>query len=129
MSKPIHVTDLTFEKEVVNSELPVVIDFWAPWCGPCKAIAPVIDALAEELDGQVKVVKYNTQANNKIAGMIGIRSIPTIVVFKDGKIAAHKVGAMPPAVLLDWVKRSSGLQKGFFAKLFGKKSDAPTAQA
>ncbi|PKN55518.1 MAG: thioredoxin [Deltaproteobacteria bacterium HGW-Deltaproteobacteria-14] len=122
MAKPIHVTDLTFETEVVNSDLPVVVDFWAPWCGPCKAIAPVIDALGDELDGQVKVVKYNTQANNKVAGMIGIRSIPTLVVFKDGKIAAHKVGAMPPAVMLDWVKRSSGLEKGFFAKLFGKKT-------
>lgn len=122
MAKPIHVTDLTFEKEVVNSDVPVVIDFWAPWCGPCKAIAPIIDALGDELDGQVKVVKYNTQANNQVAGMIGIRSIPTLVVFKDGKIAAHKVGAMPPAVMLDWVKRSAGLEKGFFAKLFGKKT-------
>lgn len=129
MAKPIHVTDLTFEKEVVNSDVPVVVDFWAPWCGPCKAIAPVIDALGDELEGQVKVVKYNTQANNEVASMIGVRSIPTLVVFKDGKIAAHKVGAMPPAVMLDWVKRSAGLEKGFFAKLFGKKAAAPVAEA
>ena len=121
MAKPTHVTDTNFEREVVQSELPVVVDFWAPWCGPCKAIAPVIDALAEELDGQVKVVKYNTQASNQVATMIGIRSIPTLVVFKDGKIAAHKVGAMPPAVLLDWVKKSAGLDKGLLARLFGKK--------
>ncbi len=121
MSKPIQVTDANFEREVLQSDVPVLVDFWAPWCGPCKAIAPVIDALGDELKGEVKVVKYNTQSNQKIAGMIGIRSIPTMVIFKEGKVTAHKTGAMPPAVLLDWVKKKSGLQKGMFAKLFGNK--------
>ncbi len=92
--KVIHVTDATFEAEVLKSELPVLLDFWAPWCGPCKMIAPVLDQLAEELDGKVKIAKINVDDNQQIPAQFGVRGIPTLVVFKDGKNVATKVGAL-----------------------------------
>lgn len=92
--KVIHVTDATFEAEVLQSQLPVLLDFWAPWCGPCKMIAPVLDQLAEELDGKVKIAKINVDDNQQIPAQFGVRGIPTLVVFKDGKNVATKVGAL-----------------------------------
>lgn len=92
--KVIHVSDATFESEVLQSQLPVLLDFWAPWCGPCKMIAPVLDQLAEELDGKVKIAKINVDENQQVPAQFGVRGIPTLVVFKDGKAAATKVGAL-----------------------------------
>lgn len=92
--KVIHVTDATFEAEVLQSQLPVLLDFWAPWCGPCKMIAPVLDQLAQELDGKVKITKINVDENQQIPAQFGVRGIPTLVVFKDGKAVATKVGAL-----------------------------------
>lgn len=99
MAKPIDVTDQDFEAEVIDSELPVLVDFWADWCGPCKIIAPRLDELADEYDGRVKFVKIDVDACPTIALNYGIRSIPTLIIFKDGKEADRKAGAAPKSVL------------------------------
>ena len=102
---PTEVTETTFEEEVLQSEKPVIVDFWAEWCGPCHAIAPVIDRIAEERDGELKVVKVNIDEEQSLAMRYGIASIPTIVLFKDGQPAAAAVGAQPKQAL----ERSLGL--------------------
>ena len=89
-----HVTDDTFETEVLKSELPVLLDFWAPWCGPCKMIAPVLDQLAEEWDGKIKIAKINVDENQSIPARFGVRGIPMLMVFKGGQAVGTKVGAM-----------------------------------
>jgi thioredoxin 1 len=88
------VNDVNFDTEVINSELPVLVDFWAPWCGPCRALAPVIDQLAEEYSGKVKIVKLNTDDNPNIAVQFRINSIPTMILFKDKKPVDMLVGAL-----------------------------------
>ena len=88
------VNDVNFDTEVINSELPVLVDFWAPWCGPCRALAPVIDQLAEEYSGKAKIVKLNTDDNPNIAVQFRINSIPTMILFKDKKPVDMLVGAL-----------------------------------
>ena len=88
MSEVVHATDASFESEVLQSGLPVVLDFWAPWCGPCKMIAPILDDIATELDGKVKVVKINVDENQQVAAKFGVRSITTLVIFNEGKVVA-----------------------------------------
>lgn len=95
MSEPIHVTDATFKEEVLDSDIPVVVDFWAEWCMPCKAIAPVIEELAEEYEGRVKVTKVDVDNNQEVAGSLGIRSIPMLFFFKDGERVDQIIGAVP----------------------------------
>ena len=114
---PIHVTDHTFDRTVLDSELPVLVDFWAPWCGPCKAIAPVLDQLAEELAGEIKIVKYDTQANQRVATALNIRSVPSLVMFKDGEIKDVQIGALPPERLRAWVKKTIAPKRGLFSRL------------
>ena len=92
--KIVHVTDDNFAAEVLQSSIPVLLDFWAPWCGPCKMIAPILDQLAEEYDGKVKIAKMNVDENQNIPAQFGIRGIPTMIIFKDGKNVANKVGAL-----------------------------------
>ena len=92
---PVNLTDATFESEVIASDQPVLIDFWAPWCGPCRTVAPVIDALAEEFDGKAKVAKLNVDENPQISRLLNVRSIPTLMVFKDGELVETAVGARP----------------------------------
>ena len=93
--KPVVVTDRNFEQEVLKSSLPVLLDCWAPWCGPCRMVGPVIDQLAGEWQGRVKVGKLNTDENPRIAGQFQIRSIPTMMIFKGGQLADTLVGALP----------------------------------
>lgn len=93
--KPVTLTDATFDSEVIKSDQPVLIDFWAAWCGPCRTVAPVIDALAEEFDGKAKVAKLNVDENPQVSRQLNIRSIPTLMVFKDGELVETAVGARP----------------------------------
>jgi thioredoxin 1 len=102
----IKVTDATFEQDVLGSDTPVVVDFWAEWCGPCRMIAPHLDAIAVELGGKVKIAKVNVDENPEIAGRVGIRSIPTLMVFKGGKHVNTKVGAGSKGDLQKWIEAS-----------------------
>ena len=99
MSKPIHLTDETFHNEVIKSEVPVIIDFWATWCAPCRMIAPIIEQFAVEYNGQVKVCKLDVDNNQEVAMTYGIRSIPTVLIFKGGKVVDTIVGAVPKKML------------------------------
>ena len=99
--KPVVVTDDTFQNEVVNSAVPVLVDFWAIWCGPCKMIAPVVEELSAEMDGKLKVAKVDVDANPKIAMQFGIRSIPTLLIFKGGQVVEQIVGAVPKRYLVE----------------------------
>ena len=99
MTAPMAVTDNDFEQEVLESETPVLVDFWAEWCAPCKMVAPVIDALAEEYDGKIKFTKVDVDVNPQTAMKYGIRSIPTLLVFKGGSPVDQVVGAVPKAVI------------------------------
>jgi thioredoxin 1 len=99
------VTDTTFAQEVLTSDIPVLVDFWAPWCGPCRMVAPVVDDLSTDFEGQVKVVKLNTDENPEIASQYGIRSIPTLIVFKDGQPIDRVVGALPKSTLANTLEK------------------------
>ena len=99
----VHVTDATFDEEVLNSELPVLVDFWAEWCGPCKMIAPVLDEIAGEYAGKLKVAKVDVDANPDIPPKFGIRGIPTLIVFKGGNAEATKVGALSKSQLTEFI--------------------------
>jgi len=99
MAHPTDTSDNTFQADVVDSDLPVLVDFWAPWCGPCRMVAPIVEELADEYEGKVKFVKLNTDENPQVAGKYGIRSIPTLLVFKGGQPVGQIVGFRPKSDL------------------------------
>ncbi len=99
--KPVEFTDDNFETEVLQSNIPVLIDFWAVWCGPCKMIAPIVEELSGELEGKVKIGKLDVDSNQKTSIKYGVRSIPTLLIFKDGKLADTIIGAVPKTHIVD----------------------------
>ncbi len=105
ISEPVHVTDASFEKVVLQSEMPVIVDFWAPWCGPCRMVAPILDKLAKEYEGKLVVTKVNTDENPDWATKFGVQGIPTMLFVSGGKIAHRQVGALPEAMLRDVVSQ------------------------
>jgi len=101
-----HVTDASFETDVLKATGPVLVDFWAEWCGPCKQLAPALDDLSKELGEKITVTKINIDENPGTPGKYGVRGIPTLIIFKDGQVAATKVGALPKSKLFEWVQSS-----------------------
>lgn len=101
---PKNVTDDSFSTDVLKADTPVLVDFWAEWCGPCKQIAPSLEALAKDMGDKVTVAKINIDENPMTPSKYGVRGIPTLMLFKDGQVAATKIGALPQSKLFEWVK-------------------------
>ncbi|WP_046562134.1 thioredoxin TrxA [Kangiella geojedonensis] len=101
--KIVYISDATFEEEVLNSDSPVLVDYWAEWCGPCKMIAPILDEIAESYEGKVKIAKLNIDENNETPPKYGIRGIPTLMLFKGGNVEATKVGAVSKSQLMAFI--------------------------
>jgi thioredoxin 1 len=103
--KPMEMTDSNFEQEVLSSDRPVLVDFWAEWCGPCKMIAPIVEELAHEYDGKLKVGKVDVDSNQQVSMQFGVRSIPTLLIFKSGKVVEQVIGAVPKRLLAEKIAK------------------------
>ena len=103
MSSIVYTSDASFDADVLKSELPVLVDFWAEWCGPCRTLSPILDALAQEYSGRLKIVKVNVDENNVSAASYGVRGIPTLLLFKNGQLVETKVGALPKGQLAAFI--------------------------
>jgi thioredoxin 1 len=104
--EPLQVSDVTFEEEILKSEMPVMVDFWAAWCGPCRAIAPVVEELARDYQGKVKVAKMNVDENAKTPAKYGIRAIPTLIIFKGGQVLEQITGAVSRSLIENALKKA-----------------------
>ena len=104
--KAVKLTDDSFEAEIIKSELPALVDFWAPWCGPCKMVGPIVEELAEEYDGKVKICKLNVDENSKTAAQYGVKSIPTLILFKGGESIDQTIGAASKGKLDEMIKKA-----------------------
>jgi thioredoxin 1 len=100
-------SDNNFQKDVLESSKAVLVDFWAPWCGPCRQLSPIVDEVAKELAGKIEVFKCNVDENPEVPSKFMVRGIPTLMIFKDGKLIDTKVGSLPKAALLEWVQKNS----------------------
>ena len=98
------ITDASFDTDVLGSSKPVLVDFWAEWCGPCRQISPALEELSKELGGKISVVKLNIDENPNVPSKYGVRGIPTLMIFKDGQVAATKIGAMPKQKIKEWIE-------------------------
>lgn len=105
IEEPVHVTDAEFEQQVLKSDLPVIVDFWAPWCGPCRMVAPILDKLAKEQAGKLVIAKVNTDEHSEWAMRYGVQGIPTMLFVSNGKIIHRQVGALPEGMLRDVVSQ------------------------
>ena len=101
-----NTSDATFAKDVLQSDIPVLVDFWAEWCGPCRMIAPALEEVAAEMKGRIKIVKLNIEENPAIPSQFGVRSIPTLAIFKGGQAISSKVGVMPKNKIVEWINGS-----------------------
>lgn len=102
-------SDKTFQNDVINSSIPVLVDFWAPWCGPCRQISPIIDEITTEFAGKIAIFKCNVDENPETPSKFMVRSIPTIMIFKNGKLADTKIGSISKAILTEWIKSTCGI--------------------
>ncbi|HVY04302.1 MAG TPA: thioredoxin TrxA [Caulobacterales bacterium] len=106
MTAPVHITDDSFEADVLKAEGPVLVDFWAEWCGPCKQIAPALEEIAAEMGGKVTIAKLNIDESPMTPGKYGVRGVPTMMIFKNGKVTATRMGAMPKSKIVEWVNET-----------------------
>ena len=112
MSAPVKVSDASFQNDVLNSKKPVVVDFWAEWCGPCRMIAPALEELSTELGEKVTIAKINIDENPGVPQKYGVRGVPTLMIFSQGQVAATKVGALPKSKIKEWIVGSIGQDAG-----------------